>query len=291
MRNALSIDLEEYFQVSAYADRVSFDDWDAYPSRVAENTDRILALLEEHHCKATFFVLGWVAQKHPKIVARVAGYGHEIACHSLLHRRVFDLTSREFREDTRKAKSIIEDASGMPVLGYRAPSFSITSNSTWAFEILVEEGFRYDSSIFPIEHPSYGIAGAPRAVFKVETPSGPILEFPMPTLCFGSLRSPIGGGAYLRLLPYLYTLWAIRYINRSEKNPICVYFHPWELDPDQPRMNGDVTARMRHYFGMRTMETKLRRLLSDFRFGPLGSLIAGLDLAAVETGRLPLLEP
>jgi polysaccharide deacetylase family protein (PEP-CTERM system associated) len=277
MRNALTIDLEDYFHVSAYSGTVRLEKWDSFPSRVAQNTDRLLELLQQHGCQATFFVLGWVAEKKPEIVARVAAAGHEIACHSLLHRRVFDLTPQEFRDDTRRAKAVIEDAGGKPVVGYRAPSFSITKKSTWALDILAELGFQYDSSVFPVEHPSYGIPTAPRRPFWVGTPSGRILEFPMPTLAIGSRHSPIGGGAYLRLLPYSYTLWSIRYLNRQENSPVCVYIHPWELDPEQPHMGGSLTARTRHYFGLRGTESKLKKLLSDLEFSSLGSIIDQLN--------------
>jgi polysaccharide deacetylase family protein (PEP-CTERM system associated) len=274
MKNALTVDLEDYFHVSAYAGKVRLEEWDSYPSRVAANTDRLLALLAEHNCLATFFVLGWVAEKKPEIVARVAAAGHEIACHSLLHRKIFDLTPQEFREDTHRAKAVIEDAAGKKVLGYRAPSFSVTKKSSWALEILAEEGFQYDSSVFPVEHPSYGIPDAPRTPFWVNTASGRILEFPMPTLTIGSRRSPIGGGAYLRFLPYSYTRWAIRHLNQRENFPVCVYIHPWELDPEQPRMGGSLSARARHYFGLRGTEAKLRKLISDVEFCSLGSLIS-----------------
>lgn len=283
MKNALTVDLEDYFHVSAYSGRVPLEEWDSYPSRVAANTDRLLALLAEHNCLATFFVLGWVAEKKPEIVARVAAAGHEIACHSLLHRKIFDLTPQEFREDTRRAKAVIEDAAGKEVLGYRAPSFSVTKKSSWALEILAEEGFQYDSSVFPVEHPSYGIPDAPRTPFWVDTPSGGILEFPMPTLAIGARRSPIGGGAYLRFLPYSYTRWAIRHLNRSENLSVCVYIHPWELDPDQPRMGGSLSARVRHYFGLRGTETKLRTLIRDVEFCPLGSLISEMEPVAAQS--------
>ncbi|HKV62624.1 MAG TPA: XrtA system polysaccharide deacetylase [Candidatus Acidoferrum sp.] len=274
MKNALTVDLEDYFHVSAYSGKVRLEEWDSYPSRVAANTDRLLALLSEHNCLATVFVLGWVAEKKPEIVARVAAAGHEIACHSLLHRSVFNLTPQEFREDTHRAKAVIEDASGKQVFGYRAPSFSITKESSWALEILAEEGFQYDSSVFPVKHPAYGVPEAPRTPFWVNTASGRILEFPMPTLAIGSMRSPIGGGAYLRLLPYRYTRWAIRHLNRSENFPVCVYIHPWELDPEQPRLGGSLSTRGRHYFGLQGTEAKLRKLIRDIEFCPLGSLIS-----------------
>jgi polysaccharide deacetylase family protein (PEP-CTERM system associated) len=279
MKNALTVDLEDYFHVSAYAGKVRLEEWDSYPSRVAENTDRLLALLAENNCLATFFVLGWVAEKKPEVVARVAAAGHEIACHSLLHRKIFDLTPQEFREDTHRAKAVIEDATGKQVLGYRAPSFSVTKKSSWALEILAAEGFQYDSSVFPVEHPSYGIPDAPRTPYWINTPSGRILEFPMPTLAVGTKRSPIGGGAYLRLLPYRYTLWAIRHLNQQEGFPVCVYIHPWELDPQQPRMGGSLSARARHYFGLRGTETKLRKLVRDLEFCPLASIISQISSA------------
>jgi polysaccharide deacetylase family protein (PEP-CTERM system associated) len=280
MKNALTIDLEDYFHVSAYAGKVRLEDWDSYPSRVEQNTERLLELLAEHNCLATFFVLGWVAEKKPEVVARVAAAGHEIACHSLRHRRIFDLTPQEFREDTRRAKAVIEAVTGKRVVGYRAPSFSVTRKSSWALNILLEEGFQYDSSVFPVEHPSYGIPDAPRTPYWINTTSGRILEFPMPTLAIGTKRSPIGGGAYLRLLPYSYTLWAIRHLNRNENFPVCVYIHPWELDPQQPRMGGSLSARARHYFGLRGTETKVRKLIRDVEFCPLATVIN--DLGPIE---------
>ncbi len=212
-------------------------------------------------------------------MARVSAAGHEIACHSLLHRKVFDLTPQEFRVDTRRAKAAIEDASGKQVIGYRPPSFSVTKKSSWALNILVEEGFQYDSSVFPVEHPSYGIPDAPRTPYWVTTASGRILEFPMPTLSIGSKRSPIGGGAYLRFLPYGYTRWAIQHLNRHENFPVCVYIHPWELDPEQPRMGGSLSARARHYFGLGGTENKLRKLVRDVEFCTLSSLMNELTPA------------
>jgi polysaccharide deacetylase family protein (PEP-CTERM system associated) len=277
MKNALTVDLEDYFHVSAYSGNVRLEEWDSYPSRVAENTDRLLAVLAERNCLATFFVLGWVAEKKPEIVARVAAAGHEIACHSFLHRSIFNLTPEEFREDTRRAKRVIEDATGKRVVGYRAPSFTVTKKSIWALDILIEEGFQYDSSVFPVEHPSYGIPDAPRTPYWINTASGRILEFPLPTLAIGSMRSPIGGGAYLRLLPYTYTRWAIRHLNRHENFPVCVYIHPWELDPQQPRMGGSLSTRARHYFGLQGTESKLRKLVRDVEFCPLATLISQLS--------------
>ena len=276
MQNALSFDVEEYFHVSAYSDRVRPEDWLSYPSRVGRSVEKILELLDQHGCRATFFSLGWIAENRPEVIRRIADCGHEIACHSFSHRRVFDMTQEGFRDDTRHAKELLEDVSGTRVRGYRAPSFSITGDSQWAFEILAELGFAYDSSIFPVRHPNYGMPTAPRSPFRVDTRYGPIVEFPMATLAFGRTRAPFGGGAYLRLLPYRYTRWAIDYINRRENRPLCVYLHPWEIDADQPRMQGNLTARARHYFGLRSTEAKLKRLLGDVEFCPLSTLVEQL---------------
>jgi len=283
MYNVLTVDLEDYFHVSAYERQVKREEWDTYPSRVEQNVNRLLELLKQHNHKATFFVLGWVAERKPEVVARVAAAGHEIACHSFFHRRVFDLAPQEFREDTRRAKAAIESAAGTKILGYRAPSFSITRKSIWALDILAEEGFQYDSSIFPVEHPSYGIPDAPRTPYWINTLSGRILEYPMPTLAIGSMRSPIGGGAYLRLLPYRFTRWAIGHLNQSEASAACVYIHPWELDPEQPRLGGSPSARLRQYFGLHGTETKIKKLLEDFQFCPMGRFVQEVSDPAAST--------
>jgi polysaccharide deacetylase family protein (PEP-CTERM system associated) len=274
MKNALTFDLEEYFQVSAFADHIHRQDWETRTSRVQQTTEELLELLEVHHCQATFFTLGWLAKKYPQLIRRIAEHGHEIGCHSLEHRLVYQMTPEEFREDTRKAKQVLEDAAGVKIRGYRAPSFSITADSFWAFETLADLGFTYDSSIFPIPHPNYGVPSAPRFPFLVRTRKGDVLEFPMPTLTVHDRRSPIGGGAYLRLLPYWYTRWGIHYINEREQRSMCVYLHPWELDAKQPRLQGSATARLRHYLGLRGAHEKLRKLLRDFEFVPLASLIS-----------------
>jgi polysaccharide deacetylase family protein (PEP-CTERM system associated) len=276
MKNALTFDVEDYFQVGAFADLVQVADWSGYSGRLAENMEKILTMLDQHNCVATFFVLGWVAENQPQIVSRIAAGGHEIACHSHHHRRVFEMTPAEFREDTRRAKESLENVCGQPVRGYRAPSFSITQDSLWAFEILAELGFTYDSSIFPVEHPNYGMPKGNRAPFLVNTPNGPIVEFPMSTLEIAGRRAPLGGGAYLRLLPYWYTRWGLRYLNRNEGRSACVYVHPWEIDPEQPRIARSGTARLRHSLGLPGLEAKLRHLLRDFDFCPLGLLVDGL---------------
>jgi polysaccharide deacetylase family protein (PEP-CTERM system associated) len=273
MKNAISFDLEDYMHVSAFADQMGADRWSSCVSRLEHNTDKLLAILDSTACRATFFILGWLADKYPHVIRRIADSGHEIACHSMLHRLVFEMTQTEFRDDTRKAQVLLEDISGKCVRGYRAPSFSITRDSWWAFEILRELGFTYDSSIFPVKHPNYGLIEASRFPFHVQTSSGPLVEFPLPTLQVGSMRAPLGGGAYLRILPYSYTRWGIGYINEREGRPVCVYLHPWEIDTEQPRMEGSLTARLRHYMGLRGTESKLRRLLLDFEFAPLHLLV------------------
>lgn len=289
MKNALTIDLEDYYQVSAFAETFVVDQWDNYPSRVEQNTAKLLSILDEGNVRATFFTLGWVARKFPKLIREIADRHHEIACHSNVHRYVYAMTPAEFREDTLQAKSSLEDIIGVPVFGYRAPSFSVTPDSLWAYEILIELGFRYDSSVFPIKHPNYGWPRAPRFPFTIKSNGGSIVEFPMPTLQLAGVRAPIGGGAYLRLLPYWYTRWGIHYINRGEEQSACVYLHPWELDSEQPRMQGKASARLRHYFGLKGAESKLRRLLGDFELQPLISLIDDLPLGSstAPSGTIP----
>jgi polysaccharide deacetylase family protein (PEP-CTERM system associated) len=276
MKNALTIDLEDYYHVSAFSSSNAPDQWGSRQSRIEQNTNLLLDWLDEAGCKATFFTLAWVAQNHPQVVRQVAERGHEVACHSLKHRTVFQMTLDEFRDDTREAKELLEDVSGLSVRGYRAPSFSITEKSLWALTILAELGFRYDSSIFPVRHANYGIPDAPRDAYRVETPAGPIIEFPMTTLEWAGVRAPFAGGAYLRFLPYWYTRWGIRYLNARENRPVCVYLHPWELDPDQPTMAGSLTARVRHYVGLRNTPAKFRNLLRDFEFCPMEALAAHL---------------
>jgi polysaccharide deacetylase family protein (PEP-CTERM system associated) len=277
MKNALTIDLEDYYQVSAFSSGSVVDQWDNYPSRVEHNTARLLSIFHEAGARGTFFTLGWVAKKFPKLIREIADNNHEIACHSNVHRSVHTMLAEEFREDTFVAKKLLEDITGTPVCGYRAPSFSITSTSLWAYEILMEMGFTYDSSVFPIKHPNYGWPHGPRFPFRIQAGSHSIVEFPMPTLQLAGRRAPLGGGAYLRFLPYWYTRWGLRYINRSEERPACLYLHPWELDSEQPRMHGSISTRLRHYFGLRGTEAKFRRLLVDFEMQPLRTSVEELD--------------
>lgn len=271
MINALTIDVEEYFhptEVQRFTGGP--DNWLTLPSRLQEPMERILDLLEARQVKATFFILGWVAERHPRIVAQIANAGHQIGCHSYAHQLVYDLTPAEFREDTRRAIGTIEDACGQSPRVYRAPSYSITARSLWALEILLELGFTHDSSIYPISHDRYGIPGFGRNLQRMDTPSGPIYEIPIAAAkLFHRWVAPIGGGAYLRLLPYAYTAAGIRWMNREESMPACIYFHPWEIDPQQPRLASGRVARWRTYTGLKGMDGKLRRLLADFQFSTI----------------------
>jgi polysaccharide deacetylase family protein (PEP-CTERM system associated) len=268
--DGLSVDVEDYFHVEAFADRVKRLDWDSYPSRFAVNTRRILDIFAASGCRGTFFVLGWVAERDSALVREIAEAGHEIACHSHLHRKVTTLKPAEFREDLRRATHAIEDAAGVKVVGYRAPTFSIRGESLWALDILAEEGYLYDSSFFPIRHDLYGFPEGPRFMHRRKLNGGAsIYEMPMSTLRLGGQNWPFGGGGYLRLLPMTYTKWAINRTHRVEKKPAIVYFHPWELDPEQPRMRAGWKSSFRHYTGLRTMERSLKALLAAGKFEPL----------------------
>jgi len=247
---------------------VNREQWDSYASRVEANTHRLLDLFDESGVKATCFILGWVADRHPKLVAEIVKRGHEPACHSYWHRLIYRLSPEEFREDTLRAKDLIEQAAGEPVYGYRAPTFSITDKSSWAPEILTELGFRYDSSIFPVKHDTYGVPGAPRGPFCIETPSGPLNEYPMTTFRFWkSPNLPVAGGGYLRIFPDWYTRMGV---HRAWKEglPVITYVHPWEVDPDQPRLNAGLKSRLRHYTNLAKTAGRLRGLLA---LGPFTS--------------------
>lgn len=270
MINALTVDLEDYYHVSAFESFISKRDWDVLPSRIVQNSERVLELLDSRGVRATFFVLGWVADRYPRLVRRIAQSGHDIACHSFWHRLVYDMTPAEFFEDTRRAKVAIEDATGIEVVGYRAPSYSITPPCAWALEILMELGFGYDSSIFPVKHDRYGWPGQNRFACPIrKMGSATLWEFPPSTYPVFRQAVPVAGGGYLRILPYHYTKWALEHINEEEGHAGCAYFHPWEIDPEQPRLAKSTTAWRRHSFGLATMEDKLRRLLADFEFAPM----------------------
>lgn len=266
--NFLTIDIEDYYQVSAFEDIIAKNDWDSCPCRVQQNTDKVLSLLDASNIKATFFVLGWTAQKCPDMVKKIAGNGHEIACHSYNHRLVYNLTPEEFREDTRLAKDILEQLTGSKVVGYRAPSYSITKRSLWALDILAELGFQYDSSIFPIYHDRYGIPDAPRFKYRLEKQN--MTEYPISTALIFGKKIPVAGGGYFRLFPYWFTRLLLRSINEKEDQSFIFYFHPWEIDPEQPRMEGArLLSRFRHYVNLTKTYDRLQLLLRDFTFGPL----------------------
>ncbi len=253
----VSVDVEDYFHAESFSDIVERPRWDSYPSRVESNTRRLLEVLANLNVHGTFFVLGWVAERYPALVREIAASGHELGCHSYWHRLIYKLSPAEFCEDTKRAKSVIEQISGQPVRGYRAPTYSVIDSSAWALEILAELGFSYDSSIFPIRHDRYGMPDAPRAPFRFQTPSGPMTEFPITTFRLAGHNMPVGGGGYLRLLPSLYTHLGLQRVQK-EGLPIVIYIHPWEIDPDQPRLAGRFTSRLRHY-------TNLSRMLERFK--------------------------
>lgn len=272
MRNALTIDVEDYYHVSGFERGIPRSAWDDYPSRVVDNTQRLLDRLERHSVRATFFVLGWVAERFPELVRRIDRAGHELASHSFWHRLVYELTPDEFRADLRRSRAAIEQAAGRSVTAYRAPSFSITRRSLWALDVLAEEGFVVDSSVFPVRHDRYGIPDAPREPHAIETPSGTIWEFPMSAVRWGGVNWPVSGGGYFRLYPYAATLRAVRSVN-AQGRPLVFYLHPWEIDPEQPRLRvAGWLSRRRHYVNLHTTDAKLERLLSDFEFGALDEL-------------------
>lgn len=271
MLNALSIDVEEWFCVSNYARVIRPAEWGAQESRIERQVDRLLVLLDGHGVKATFFMLGWVAERHPEMVRAVAKQGHEIASHGYGHQLVGDLTPEAFREDIRKAGDLLASLVGKPCIGYRAPSFSVRRDMSWAWDVLGGEGIQYDSSVFPVLHDRYGEPDAPRAPYDIRWSGGSIREIPPSTVRLRGRNLPVAGGGYLRLYPYTLTRWAIRRINQDGL-PAVVYLHPWEIDPDQPSPSVPALVRWRHRVGMASLIRKLDRLLRDFDFGPVMAL-------------------
>ncbi len=273
LRNAFTVDVEDYFHVSAFDHVVRPADWDRYESRVEANTRRMLALLARHEVRATFFVLGWVAERFPDLVRRVHAAGHEIGAHSYGHRLVYRMTPDEFREDLVRVRDLLQDATGAEVVSYRAPSFSITRDSLWALPILVEEGFRIDSSVFPIRHDRYGMPDAPAEIHRIDTAAGPIWEFPMSIRRFAWMNVPVSGGGYFRLYPLWWSLRGLRGVN-ARGRPFVFYVHPWEIDPGQPRIAGAARlSRLRHYLNLRSTERRLEGLLGAFAFAPLREVV------------------
>ena len=271
--NAFTIDVEDYFQVSALAPYISRDQWDHTPCRVERNVDCILQLLDEADAQATFFTLGWIAERYPQLVRRITDNGHEVASHGYQHERATELDRRAFLADIRLAKAVLEDVAGAAVSGYRAPSFSINDANDWAFDCLAEAGYRYSSSIYPIRHDHYGMPDAPR--FPYRSRDG-LLEVPITTTRFMSRNWPAGGGGYFRLMPYAMSKWLIRRVNEVDGQSAIFYFHPWELDPEQPRVPGiDAKTRFRHYVNLHRTEDRLRHLLRDFRWDRVDRVFLG----------------
>jgi polysaccharide deacetylase family protein (PEP-CTERM system associated) len=266
IRNAMTVDVEDYFQVSAFAPHISRDSWDSLPCRVERNIDRILELFEKQNVKATFFTLGWIAERYPAMIRRIVAGGHELASHGYGHLRASDQTEAEFRQDVSNSKAILEDIGGRQVLGYRAPSFSIGTKNLWALDVLLESGYRYSSSIYPIRHDHYGMPDAPRFSFF---PNGrdKLLEVPITTVRMFDRNFPAGGGGYFRFFPYAVSRWFLQKVNRDDQSPGIFYFHPWELDPEQPRQSGvGLKTRFRHYINLDRMEKRLQALTRDFQW-------------------------
>jgi polysaccharide deacetylase family protein (PEP-CTERM system associated) len=265
--NAMSVDVEDYFHTESMSQAVPRESWESMPLRVERNTERLFELFAAHGVRGTFFFLGWVAERFPGLVKQAASHGHEVACHSYWHRPVFRLSPQEFREDTLRAKGIIEDAGGIAVRGYRAPSFSITPGKEWAADILADLGFWYDSSVHPIRHDFYDNHNAPRLPYHMQ--GKPLLEIPIATLRLAANNFPMAGGGYFRALPYLCVRWGIRRFNRQEHRPAVFYIHPWEIDPEQPRIAASKKSVARQYAGLAATWSKLDRLCTDFRFVPM----------------------
>jgi polysaccharide deacetylase family protein (PEP-CTERM system associated) len=284
MVNVMTIDVEDYFHVSAFERDIRPHEWDHFPLRVIGNTYKILDLLDDNGVKATFFILGWIADRLPDLVREIDRRRHEIACHGYGHRRIYTQTRKQFRDDIRRSKALLEDLTGAEVLGYRAPSYSLSRSTFWAFDELYDAGYRFDSSIFPVHHDFYGIADWPRfSGYAIPTEQGAwrasdysdgagpeLFEVPITTLRIGGKNLPIAGGGYFRLYPYWFSRWGLRRINREEKKPFVFYLHPWELDPDQPRIvQAGFKSRVRHYLNLGKTEKRFRKLLQDFKFSTI----------------------
>jgi polysaccharide deacetylase family protein (PEP-CTERM system associated) len=262
--NALTIDVEDYFQVSAFDGHVDREAWERMPSRIERNVDQLLQLLDDRRARATFFTLGWVAQRQPSLIRRIVAQGHELASHGYGHRRASDLDHAGFSEDIRRAKTLLEDLGGAAVIGYRAPSFSISKRNLWAFDCIAAAGYRYSSSVYPVQHDHYGMPDAPRFPYRVRDG---LTEIPVTTTRLLGRNLPAGGGGYFRLAPYNVSRWAIARVNRLEQRPAIFYFHPWEIDPEQPRVNGvGIKTRFRHYLNLHRTKSRLTRLLTDFQW-------------------------
>jgi len=289
--NAMTVDVEDYFHVSVFDGIVPRSRWADMESRVCANTERLLDIFDEFKVRSTFFMLGWVAERHPGLVRDIAQRGHEIASHGYAHRLIYDQTPAAFRDDVRRAKQLLEDAAGCFVAGFRAPSYSVTPRSLWALDVLIEEGYRYDASIFPIRHDRYGIPVSPREPFSIDRSGGSLMEVPGSTVRLGPLNLPIAGGGYFRILPYAWTRWGIARLNAVEHQAAVFYIHPWEIDPEQPRLQAGWLGRFRHYRNLDKTEDRLRALLTDFRFGTVAALLRVCEPAAPPEQPLTLALP
>lgn len=286
--NAMTVDVEDYFHVSVFDGLIPRVTWNQLESRVIANTEHLLEIFAESRITATFFVLGWVGERFPSLVSRIAQRGHEVASHGYAHRLIYDQTPRAFRDDVRRSKALLEAAANSEVRGYRAPSYSVTPQTLWALDILIEEGYRYDASIFPIRHDRYGIPLSPRHPYVLPRESGVIVEAPASTVQWGAMNWPVAGGGYFRILPYSWTRWGIARINQQEQRPAIFYLHPWEVDPSQPRLPAGLLSRFRHYRNLDKTEQRLRQLISDFRFAALGEVLATTRPLAEPTSHEPL---
>ncbi len=282
--NALTVDVEDYYQVSAFAPYISRSEWHRMPSRVESNVERLLDMFDEFGAKATFFTLGCVAERHPAMVRRMVERGHELASHGYWHERASAQPPEQFREDIGRARKLLEDLSGVQVHGYRAPSFSIGHGNLWAFDIIREQGYTYSSSVYPIRHDHYGMPDAPRFAYQ---PIPHLTEIPISTVCLGGRNLPAGGGGYFRLLPYALTRRAIRHIHRHDARPSLFYMHPWEIDPGQPRIAAGAKSRFRHYVNLGRTEARLRKLLAEFRWGRMDRVMLRQDPGSPDTAREP----
>lgn len=284
IQNAMTVDVEDYFHVSAFESVIPVASWESRVSRVERNTYRLLELMAERKIQATYFVLGWVADRYPHLVREIAAHGHEIACHGYSHKLIYRQTPDVFREETFRSKKLLEDQAQIPVLGYRAASYSITAESSWALDTLAEAGFAYDSSIFPVRHDRYGMPGTQRFPYLLTTPKGMrLVEFPLTTLkVFGSTL-PIAGGGYFRLYPYFFSKWGLGQTNRANQ-PFVFYLHPWEIDPEQPRVEAGLLSRFRHYNNLSACEDRLKLLMTDFDFTTMKQVLIDIGLLANQEG-------
>jgi len=286
IQNALTVDVEDYFQVSAFAKSINKDDWDNFPLRVEKNTQRLMDIFDEAGVKATFFVLGWVADRNRALIREIAQRGHEVASHGYSHQLIYNQSQEVFREETVRSKQLLEDIIQAPVRGYRAASYSITKKSLWALDILAEAGFDYDSSIFPVRHDRYGIPDAEEVPHILKTPQGhSLVEFPLSTAKIFNYKLPIAGGGYFRLYPYVVTRAGLRQVN-SRRQPFIFYLHPWEIDPEQPNIEAGWFSRFRHYNNLEKCESRLQRLMKDFQFGTVWQVLDSLSLVESSSNHL-----